>query len=381
MDKIIHIVCHDIPFPVSHGGYFDLYYKLRWLHGQGFQIHLHCFHSNRQPTPVLDSFCKEVFYYSRNVALPLTTPYIVGSRKDERLLKNLQRVEAPILFEGIHTTHFALDSSLKDRARVVRLCNHETIYYQHLAQYESSWFKRIYFKQEAKLLNNYENKIAQALPLLALSQIDVDSYKEFYQAPQIELMPVFLPYEEVKSPLGKGKYCLYHGNLSINENTAAVRKLVEQFFKNADIPFVVAGREPDDSFKKWISRYPHVKCVYNPDDQQLSELIRDAHIHILPSENNTGIKLKILHALFEGRHCVTNEAAVKGMPEQSLCHLITDANSLKSTITSLMETAFTAEMLEERKKVLLSTYDKDKNGQILIRHLFPHYPKRDHLPS
>ncbi len=44
----------------------------------------------------------------------------------------------------------------------------------------------------------------------------------------------------------------------------------------------------------------------------MTELIREAQINILPSFNTTGIKIKLLNAIFNGRHCLVNPAAIAG---------------------------------------------------------------------
>ena len=65
--------------------------------------------------------------------------------------------------------------------------------------------------------------------------------------------------------------------------------------------------------------------VANPDEAQMADIISKAHIHVLPSFNNTGIKIKLLNALFNGRHCVVNDQMVAGTPLGILCHVVNTA--------------------------------------------------------
>ena len=49
------------------------------------------------------------------------------------------------------------------------------------------------------------------------------------------------------------------------------------------------------------------------DENTLQQLIQDAHIHVLPSFQQTGLKLKLLNALFKGRHCIVNDAEIEAL--------------------------------------------------------------------
>jgi hypothetical protein len=64
--KYLHIVCHDVPYPLDYGGVFDLFCKLKALKEAGVGIYLHCFEYGRGRQPELNKFCEEVYYYHRN---------------------------------------------------------------------------------------------------------------------------------------------------------------------------------------------------------------------------------------------------------------------------------------------------------------------------
>ena len=103
-----------------------------------------------------------------------------------------------------------------------------------------------------------------------------------------------------------------------------------------------------------------------------NDLIRKAHINLLPSfnKNTTGIKLKLLHVLFEGRHCVVSEPMVKGTGLEAACHTGTTANAFASIITQLYHQPFTNEELVLRQKLLGDSYDNEKNTLQLIQYLY-----------
>src|SRR6185312_5311620 len=111
----LHIVAFDIPYPPDYGGAIDLFYKIKNMAAEGAEIYLHCFEYRAQRAKELEQYCRQVWYYKRKTGLAgisLKVPYIVYSRRSEALLRNLQGVDAPILFEGVHTTYYLSHPSL-----------------------------------------------------------------------------------------------------------------------------------------------------------------------------------------------------------------------------------------------------------------------------
>ncbi len=92
-NKHLHIVTHDVPFPVKHGGFVDIFYKIVSLYEKGVIIYLHCFKKGwEKEQKELNKYCKRVHYYQRKTGfagVSLNTPYIVNSRKSEELYHQL----------------------------------------------------------------------------------------------------------------------------------------------------------------------------------------------------------------------------------------------------------------------------------------------------
>ncbi|HRX94839.1 MAG TPA: mannosyltransferase, partial [Chitinophagaceae bacterium] len=114
----------------------------------------------------------------------------------------------------------------------------------------------------------------------------------------------------------------------------------------------------------------HTFLVANPSETEINDLVRKAHINILPSFSSTGIKLKLLHALFEGRHCVVNDAMIDNTDLESTCHSGSNAAALASIIVQLRNQPFTGEEITIRQNVLNEKYDNDRNARIIIQHLW-----------
>ena len=372
IDKYLHIVTHDIPYPADFGGVIDIFYKIKTLHQNGVKIFLHCFENKRPRQNELDKYCVSVNYYKRNTDLrnfSFKLPFIVSSRKSDELLQNLQKDNYPILFEGIHSTYHFFNGSLNNRVVVLRLFNAEFEYYHHLAMHEKNPFRKLYFAHESKLLKKYESKLATKVPILALSGTDVELYQDNFGATNIKHLPVFLPYLAADGKEGHGCYCLYHANLSVNENEEAALWLVQHVFNDLNIPFVIAGKNPSQKLVFLTEKNPEACVVANPTDMELHDLISKAQINILPSFNNTGVKLKLLNALYNGRHCIANNAGVAGSGLNRACTIAEDEDDFKTAVKYLYDMPYTNEENNKRQQ-LLQLYNNQQNADKLIEILW-----------
>ncbi|MBC7829168.1 MAG: glycosyltransferase [Chitinophagaceae bacterium] len=370
MDKHLHIICLDIPYPVDYGGVFDLFYKIKALHEKGIKIHLHCFEYGRSRQAELSRYCIDVQYYKRKTGIKgfsATLPYIISSRKSTALLQNLSKNDYPILIEGIHCSHLLTDERFKSRKIILRLHNVEYLYYRELYRTTNSVFKKLYYFFESKLLFRYEKKISQKVLIASVSEQDLLIYRKQFYTDRIFYLPVFLPYKKVLALEGIGDYCLYHGNLSVPENEKAATWLLKNVFKDLGTAFVIAGKNPSVSLEKRVSQQANTCLVINPTESEMQDLIEKAQINVLPSFNKTGIKLKVMNALFNGRHCVVNEAATLGTSLTGACHTGSNAEALKSIITQLYHLPFGEEDMKLRKFLLEGNYDNSKNAQQLIQ--------------
>jgi glycosyltransferase involved in cell wall biosynthesis len=359
-EKFVHIVSQDVPYPVENGSVVDLYNKLATLHNLGVKIFLHCFTKNNIEQPVLNKFCEAIHYYplmesKNNFSFKL--PFILKSKQCQQLIDTLNKDDYPVLLEGIECTYYLYTGSLKNRKIIVRLHKPEFEYYNHLAKHEKNWFKKIHFLHQSKLLKKYEKVIANRAIILAVSEPDVETYKAMFGAAKVDYMPVFTPFKLAVSKEGRGSYCLYHGNLSIYDNEQAVTWLLNNVFNNLKVPFVIAGKNPTKKLVDIAHKYPHTCIVENLSENEMQDLIAKAQINILPSFNKTGIKLKLLNAIFNGRHIIVNDACVHGTGLSAACHTAEDAKSVIQKINQLYHQYFTDDEIQLRQGLLNTKFN------------------------
>ena len=369
-DYHLHVISFDVPYPANYGGVIDVFYRVKALSEAGVKVHLHCFEYGRGASEVLDR-CHEVKYYKRNTSFwkqLSREPYVVASRCSEALMQDLLKDDYPILCEGLHTTSVLNDPRFKNRKIYVRAHNVEHDYYRLLAESEPMFWKRWFYKMEARKLKRYEPVLKKAAGIFAITQADTDYFNEHYG--HAVLVPGFSALSRVCSETGRGDYVLYHGNLSVAENKKAATWLVEKVFSALEVPCVVAGLNPSDDLKRLCGRYPNVSLKANPDDAEMIDLIRNAQVNVMVTDQPTGLKLKLLNALYNGRFCLVNDDMVRGTALGQLCMVAETPEQFVGEINRLMDDDFTDDDVEERGEALKELYQNEKNAQLIIDSVF-----------
>jgi glycosyltransferase involved in cell wall biosynthesis len=366
-DKHLHIISFDVPDPPNYGGVIDVFYKIKALHAAGVKIHLHCFEYGRAEARVLESFTENVYYYKRQMSKTLLMhhlPYIVVTRRSEKLMEHLLRDNYPILFEGLHSCYHLADPRLRDRRKLVRTHNIEHTYYQSLARVERKLFRKSYFRMEARKLKHFEQVLGLANYVLAISRPDELELKQRYA--HVVHVSAFHPNEKVSIREGKGSFALYHGNLEVGENNQAALYLVEKVFRECTVPLYIAGKNPSAELKAACAGNKHVRLLANIPTLEIDELIREAQINILPTFQATGIKLKLLAALFNGRYCIANTPMVANTGLESLCTVADSPEAMRAAVEELFRKPFDMEEKSRREQSLCHAFSNKESVNKLL---------------
>ncbi len=282
-------------------------------------------------------------------------------------MANLLKDDYPVLMEGIHCTWPFMDSRFAARKKFIRLHNVEYRYYQSLAKHTGNFFKKLFFYNESRLLRQYEKKVAaRADGLWAVSQEDAGLYRDEFGASAAHFLPLFIPPWQVSSGEGMGSYCLYHGDLSINVNERMVMWLLRSVFNRLNLPLVIAGKNPSASLTRLAEKQTSTCLIANPGEADMADIISKAHINIIPSYSSTGIKIKLLNALYNGRHCLVNSATAAGSGMQQLCHIADTAEAMRQRIEQLYHQPFTLQEKEVRTAVLQQHFCNNTGAKRIV---------------
>lgn len=373
-ERHLHIVSFDVPYPPNYGGVIDVFYKVRALHKSGVRISLHIFeYPGRDRAPELEAYCDKVYYYPRKTGLGSAfslTPYIVKSRRSEELIANLLKDSHPILFEGMHSCYYISDPRLKGRKLIYRESNIEHHYYLNLFSAERNLKKKIFFLIESLKLRIFQRQLKHAGVMLAVSESDTQYLRKAFPGKDIRFLPSFHANDSLNIAEGTGDYTLYHGNIEVPENETAVDFLIRKVFAGSSHRLIIAGMNPQKRVYDLAEGHENITIIANPGDEELFSLIRNAHVNILVTFQATGLKLKLLNTLYNGRHCLVNPLMLQGTGLEPLCVIGENADELKAALDKLQGVPFTQKEIEKRQELLNRTFANSINADRLIEAIF-----------
>ena len=175
-------------------------------------------------------------------------------------------------------------------------------------------------------------------------------------------IPAFHPFNEIKSKVGRGEYVLFHGNLSISENIQAVDFLIKNVFSKIRQKVIIAGKNPSPKLNRKILQHANIQLISNPANEQMESLIQDAHICLLPTFQDTGLKLKLLASLFSGRFCIANAPMIHKTGLEHLCYEADTPNEMIDRVNELFQQDFTSEEIEKRRIILEDDFSNSRNA-------------------
>lgn len=364
--KHLHIITLDVPFPADYGGAIDMYYRIKALHELGFIIHLHCFEYGRGEQQHLNQFVEEVHYYPRKKSirhLLSKLPFIVVSRQSNQLFQRILQDNHPILFEGIHTTLLLNNPRLKERIKLVRMHNVEHDYYAALAETSKGW-KAHFYKREAEKLNRYEPILSNAQHILAIQSNDKKHFETFHRS--VHVLPACIPEISASTLLPTKAYCLFHGNLSVEENNTAAFWILNNVVSDnpQEIPYVFAGKNPSESLKSaCIAK--GVQLFENPSEDQMNQLVQEARVHLLYTDQPTGMKLKLVNALNSSGHVLVNKPMLQGTDLDDLCTVYDSPAACLSSIQEAMKQPLNNALVEDRLIKLNLRFNSLENCRLI----------------
>lgn len=408
----LHVISFQVPYPPSYGGVIDVYYKLKALQDIGIAVTLHTYQYRHNPAPELETVADKVYYYPRPTGImPQLSclPYIVNSRRSPELLERLCQDQAPILFEGLHTCYFLDAPQLKERIKLVRAHNVEHRYYARLGMAAFPKPSSAFFFIEAARLKRFEKILSHAQAILAITPEEERYFARTYPKVATVNVPCFFDNsglkilgsytetheQELKTETGQkpesktekrqaselrtgstpskaAPYLLYHGNLSVDENIHAVLYLLRKVYplleKASRPPFIIAGRNPGSQLREEITHTPGAILISDPNQEEMDRLIAQAHIHLLFTFQDTGFKLKLIHALTKGPgFCLVNPPMVSDSRIGKLCTIVSSAQETAQTIGKQIHEKLDPEDYQERLKKLALLYDNRKNAMSIVR--------------
>jgi hypothetical protein len=275
----------------------------------------------------------------------------------------LKKVDAPILFEGLHSTWALRKKIFKDRRLFVRTHNIEHRYYRQLAQNEPNLLKKLYYLVESSRLSNYEKVLKHCDHIFSISKEETTYFNKTF-GDKVTYLPPFHSNEKLHELSKKGYFALFHGNLSVYDNLKAAYFIID-IFKTLPYPLVLAGDSADKKLMQKVDQYKNISFISIPDNEKLLELFHRAHINVLYSHIDSGVKLKLINALFQSRFVLANYKTTKGSGLDSLCVTANNRKDIINQVIRLFDREFSENELALRRE-LLGKFDNRTNAEKLL---------------
>ncbi len=133
---------------------------------------------------------------------------------------------------------------------------------------------------------------------------------------------------------------------------------------------MIAGNKPSKELKEAVAKYNHITLKIDSSTNEIYQLIADAQINILPTFQSTGIKLKLLAALYKGRHCVVNSFMVENTGLEEICTVANTSQEMQEIVKKLFTQTYSEVDIENRKRILLNGFGNPENIRKLIKVIY-----------
>ncbi|PRB06543.1 hypothetical protein CQ046_00145 [Chryseobacterium sp. MYb7] len=370
--KELHIISFNYPYPPSYGGIIDVYYKIRALSALGIKIHLHCFIDQipDKIDPEIEEITENVFFYKKkkNPLLYFSgTPFAAVIRDSEALIKNLEKIKAPILFEGLQTAYIIRFLRDNDHKLYLRYHNNETEYYKGLSFSEKNIFKKIIYKIESLKYTGYQKKLLKKFEtVFCLSEKEYNEVETYSENAQ--LIHIFHGNGLVKQLDKKGNYFLFHGDLTTADNKRALNETIDLFKTLPQYQLVVASDRASEDIKRKISEVQNISLTPIRTTEKLHHLLENAHGNILISYQNSGTKVKLFNTLYNSRFVIINGNITDDPVLTDLCLYGSDMSEIRQHIITSAEKDY--EDTENRKNILDYIHSDKAKAEEIVKIIF-----------
>ena len=119
-----------------------------------------------------------------------------------------------------------------------------------------------------------------------------------------------------------------------------------------------------------MSTNKHIELIANPPQAEMEALVANAQINVLVTFQATGLKLKLLNTLYNGRWMLVNQKMLAGTGLENLCEIADNSAEMKLKINSLYKTEFDQDQLLARAALLQNRFSDETNAKKLVTEVF-----------
>src|SRR5690606_17916348 len=119
---------------------------------------------------------------------------------------------------------------------------------------------------------------------------------------------------------------------------------------------------PSMELRRAVNERPNVTLMENVTTDNIRKLVQKSWINILPTFQNTGIKLKLLFALYNGGYCLVNSTMVEETGLEEFCVVKNEPDEMVNAMEALMRLPFSREEFKARVSQLDRVFSTETNA-------------------
>lgn len=342
----ILFISPQLPYPPISGGVIKSWRLVDFL-SQKYRLSVATFLKNEEEKDLAEFKSKVNLEdtYFEPIDIPRTSLNLIKSNlllqalnlyrnRSKEFAKNIQTLIDSS--DAIFVDHYEMFQYVpKDYKGKVILHQHncEYLIWERFSELESNPIKKIALKNQAFWIRNYEKQICNRANTILAAPNDInelvkigaqrEKFYETYHLGDAELLDLTpLKWSQSENAI------LFIGTLTWEANIDGVIYFLKDVWpkiltKNPEIKFYIVGKNPDQRIIQIANEYPNVILTGFVTD--LEDYYSKCKVFISPLRFGSGIKVKVMNALYRGIPTVSTSIGAEGLAvENEVSMMITD---------------------------------------------------------
>lgn len=359
IEKIL-LLSPQLPYPPISGGVIKSWRLVEFL-SQKYQLSVATFLKNDEQKDV-QTFLSKVNlkeYYFEPIDVPRTAMNLVKSNlllqplnlyrnRSKKFAAQIRKMLSTV--DAVFVDHYEMFQYVpKDFKGKVILHQHncEYLIWERYSEIETNSFKKIALKNQAFWIRNYERKICERSHTILAAPNDIDELvkigadrKKFYETfhlGEAELLDL----EKINWQAAEDAI-LFVGTLTWEANVDAAVYFLRDIWpdliaQKPEMKFYIVGKNPDARIIKLANESKNV--ILTGFVQNLDDYYSKCKVFISPLRFGSGIKVKVMNALYRGIPTVSTTVGAEGLAvkNKSTMMVTDDAAQFAKDILRLIE--------------------------------------------
>ena len=247
---------------------------------------------------------------------------------EQKLIDVLSKEDIDVvIFETIYLAIYADVIRKYSRAKLIlRAHNVEHTVWKRIALNTSFGLKKIYLSLLAKQLKTYEQKIIRDFDeVWCISSVDADWFKKQIDTIPVDVIPFGVDEDQIlQTPVPFSSDTLFSiGSMDWLPNLEGVQWFLDSVWEQIhraypDLVYKIAGRNMPESLQN--KQTEGVDVVGEVADAH--DFMQNNGILIVPLWSGSGIRIKIIEAMFMGKVVITTSLGIEGIEAQNGIHVL-----------------------------------------------------------